>query len=263
MATPKNARRVLGATTKGLIVSDDCGRTWREMEGWSHGEATSVCVLSPPSRDRAVYLAAARSGVFRSEDRGKTWSYAARGCPWANTFYEIAFDPYVPKKMYAACSRRHDIPGWNHVAPNAEVGASAKGGVCVSTDQGRTWSVLGAGLPELPCTSIVIDPKSPKGNLTMYTVLFEGGVYKSTDNGQTWVKKSNGLGRPGNMHTYKVKIHPKTGDLYCLVTANRHGLNFPVPGGPTKHKIVLRLFSGDSLRTAMYSTMRSFTFSSP
>ena len=36
----------------------------------------------------------------------------------------------------------------------------------------------------------------------------------------------------------------------------------PTPGGPTKNRIGERIFSA-SLRTAMYSTMRSFGFSRP
>jgi photosystem II stability/assembly factor-like uncharacterized protein len=61
--------------------------------------------------------------------------------------------------------------------------------------------------------------------------LYEGGVYKSTDGGETWEKKSEGLGNPGNLHALMVRVHPKTGSLFCGVTAMRDGRNFPVPGG--------------------------------
>ena len=36
----------------------------------------------------------------------------------------------------------------------------------------------------------------------------------------------------------------------------------PTPGGPTKHRMGLRIL-GESLRTAMYSRMRSLTLASP
>ena len=39
-------------------------------------------------------------------------------------------------------------------------------------------------------------------------------------------------------------------------------LVLPTPGGPTKRRMGLRIFSA-SLRTAMYSTIRSFGFSRP
>jgi photosystem II stability/assembly factor-like uncharacterized protein len=183
--------------------------------------------FDPAGHDRR-YIAYTDIGFARSVDNGETWTYSAQGCPWANTFYEVAFDPAVKGKMYAATSNRHDIPHWTHVNANSRQHA---GGVCVSEDGGVSWKVLGQGQPALPCTSIAIDPKSPPGRLTLYATFFEGGVYKSTDNGATWVKKSNGLGNPGNLHALKVTVHPKTGDLYCGITANRQDSTFPVPGG--------------------------------
>jgi photosystem II stability/assembly factor-like uncharacterized protein len=134
----------------------------------------------------------------------------------------------VKGRIYAATSIRHDIPHWTHIDAN---NPSQQGGVCVSDDHGASWKVLAPDLPKLPCTSLVIDPKSPPDKLTMYTTLFEGGVFKSADGGKTWAKKSQGLGNPGNLHCYRVRIHPKSGNLYCLITAMRRGSSFDVPGG--------------------------------
>jgi photosystem II stability/assembly factor-like uncharacterized protein len=165
-------------------------------------------------------------GLTRSPDRGKTWIPSTKGSPWGNTFYHVLFDPQVKGRMYAAASNRHDIPHWLHISPNTPKQA---GGVVVSDDHGKNWTVLGTGLPKLPCTWVCMDPKSPK---TLYTTLYEGGVYKSTDGGQTWVNKSSGLGNPGNLHVLMVKVHPKSGDVFCSITAMREGArDFRVPGG--------------------------------
>jgi len=180
-----------------------------------------------PNDPNRQYIAYTDIGFTRSVDKGATWISAVKGCPWSNTFYELAFDPYVKGRIYAACSQRHDIPHWTHLDANK----GQKGGVCVSDDYATTWSVLGKGLPELPCTSIAVDPKSPKNKLTLYTTLYEGGVYKSTDGGATWVKKSKGLGNPGNLHAIRIRIHPKSGNLYCMITAFRKGETFPGVGG--------------------------------
>ena len=91
-------------------------------------------------------------------------------------------------------SNRHDIPHWTHVDANKP---QHKGGVCVSDDYGARWKVLNNTLPELPCTGIVVDPKSKPDKLTMYATFFEGGVYKTTDGGKTWEKKVRGLGQQG------------------------------------------------------------------
>jgi len=78
---------------------------------------------------------------------------------------------------------------------------------------------------------VAIDPGSPRDALTLYATFYEDGLYKSTDGGKTWVRKSKGLGNTGNMHVFMVKVHPKTRDVYCGITAHRDGMKFPVPGG--------------------------------
>ena len=241
---PADPNVVLVSTQGDFYISRNGGGNWTQLQNIVLGvqagdpgtrykssglEVTSVWgFLFDPFDENRYYIAYTDIGFGRSVDKGQTWIWSARGCPWSNTFYKVVFDPYISGKMYAATSSRHDIPHWNHVSSNTP---SHRGGVCVSTNNALDWTVLGKGLPELPCTSICIDPKSPKGNLTFYTTLFEGGVYKSTDNGQTWVKKSNGLGNPGNLHCLQVVVHPKTGDVYCSITAHRYDSDFRVPGG--------------------------------
>jgi photosystem II stability/assembly factor-like uncharacterized protein len=76
-----------------------------------------------------------------------------------------------------------------------------------------------------------LDPGSPQGRPVLYATVFEGGVYKSTNGGQSWTHKSKGLGHPKNMHCLRVRIHPRSNNLYCLVTGFRRGSAFDVPGG--------------------------------
>jgi hypothetical protein len=143
--------------------------------------------------------------------------YAAMGCPWRNTFYNVLFDPATVGKMYAATSSRHDIPTYLGTTPNS----GQSGGVCVSTNSGRDWSVLGTGQPALPCTDVAIDPNTSGSGLTFYATYYEGGVYKSTDGGATWTNKSTGLGNPGNMHVIQVTVFPTsrtTSHVFCAIS---------------------------------------------
>jgi len=233
-------------TTQGdFFITRDGGQTWKQGVNVALGvkegdpgpryqgiglEVTSAhdYRFDPLVKDR-TYITYADIGLARSVDRGKSWISSRKGCPWGNSFYEIIFDPTVPGRIYAATAMRHEIPQWTAIDKNKR---NHTGGVCVSEDGGDSWKPLGKGLPELPCTSICIDPKSPRENLTLYTTVFEGGVYKSVDDGKTWANSSTGLGCDGNLHAFKVLVHPKTGDVYCSITAFREPPNkYPVPGG--------------------------------
>ncbi len=242
--SPTDPNVAMVSTEGDFYITRDGGKTWQQLMNIAHGvlpgdpgkryecnglEVTACFgfFFDPLIKDRR-YIAYTDIGFARSVDADKTWTHATEGCPWGNTYYQVAFDPAITGRMYAATSNRHGIPQWGYTDKNS---GEAGGGVCVSEDGGVNWKILGTGLPKLPCTSICIDPKSPKGNLTLYTTMYEGGCYKSTDNGKTWVNKSNGLGNPGNLHAYKVSVHPKTGAVYCGITAFRESSTFPVPGG--------------------------------
>ena len=246
--------KVAMVTTQGdIYITRDGGDSWQQAMNTpagtqpddgrprfaSNGLEVTSCwgyLFDPFERDRR-YIAYTDIGFARSVDADKTWVWSAKGCPWSNTYYNVVFDPAIKGKLYAATSNRHDIPHWTHTDANRPGHA---GGVCVSEDSAATWRVLGTGQPKLPCTCLCLDPKTTlrlrsgqaPAPLTFYATFYEGGVYKSTDNGQTWVKKSSGLGNPGNLHAYMVKVHPKTGDVFCSITAHRVGArDFPVPGG--------------------------------
>ena len=240
---PRNPDVVMMTSEGDFYRSNNGGREWFQCQndpvGVKSGDpgfrfkSTGLEVTTlwgyyfDPNNPNRQYICYTDVGFARSVDKGATWISAVQGCPWSNTFYEIAFDPYVKGRIFAACSSRHDIPHWTHLDANR----GQQGGVCLSDDYGATWKVLGTGLPKLPCTSIVVDPKSPRDRLTLYAAFYEGGIYRSTDGGKTWEKKSNGLGNPGNLHCSRIRIHPTSGNVYGLITGFRRNMEFPVPGG--------------------------------
>jgi len=74
-------------------------------------------------------------------------------------------------------------------------------------------------LPKAPALSIAKDKKS------LFVACINDGVYRSDDEGETWVKKSNGIGKSGNLNVYALKFDKK-GNIYCSVTRKKKDGSF-------------------------------------
>jgi len=132
-------------------------------------------------------------GLFRSEDKGHSWTRSIVGVPkkWSNTTYWVTFDPAVRGRMWGVMSGTHDLPRpkmWR----NRSV-TEYRGGVCSSVDGGRTWRPSNTGMAETAPTHILLDPSSPVGQRTLWVAAMGRGVYKSSDDGVTWVLKNQGI----------------------------------------------------------------------
>jgi photosystem II stability/assembly factor-like uncharacterized protein len=156
---------------------------------------------------------------WHSFDAGKTWFRPVEGVPpaWDNTCYWVQFDPEIRDKLWSAWSSWHDIPRLKMIR-NPRWRNFAVGGVCVSTDGGRTWKVSSNGLPEnSPTTSLLLDPASASNSRTLYATVYGTGVFKSTDDGKSWVKKNNGLG--ANLNVWEITL-AADGALYLVITCD-------------------------------------------
>ncbi|MCF7975764.1 MAG: hypothetical protein K9N55_18245 [Phycisphaerae bacterium] len=180
-----------------------------------------------PFETNRHYIAYTDIGFARSLDSGRTWIWWDKNtwAPWRNTCYEIAFDPEIPGKIWGAFSNVHDIPNDNIISERH--GHNGPGGVCASRDFGASWQAEARGLPARPVTSIVVDPKSPRGKRTLYAGVFMEGVYKSTDDGTTWTLKKTGLGDVQNLRVSRVILH-KDGTLFAMVCAKRSAQGKPL-----------------------------------
>jgi photosystem II stability/assembly factor-like uncharacterized protein len=238
----KNPDHVMLIGTE-VFYTEDGGKSWRcgniQKAGENRGDTFWKCsglvvtttwnYYVDPCEHSRHYIAYTDIGFARSLDAGKTWAWweAKNQPPWKNTCYELAFEPKTPGKIWGAFSNTHDIPNYNIIGGGHS--DRPPGGVCVSTDAGKSWKKSNQGLPDKPCLSVVMDPKTQPGQRTLYASMFNAGVFKSVDDGKTWAKASDGLGDPKNMRTCRMVLH-EDGTLFVLITAMRSGGQFMKEG---------------------------------
>jgi len=93
---------------------------------------------------------------------------------------------------------------------------TARGGICVSNDGGRSWKPSNTGMGfDSPVTCIVLDSSSRPGARTLYATIYNKGVFKSTDDGETWKLMNNGI--EANTCAFELTL-TSNGNLYLVVS---------------------------------------------
>lgn len=190
---------VLIATRKGLwTLSSDAARTRWTLAGPRFlGHNVHHAMADP--RDPRHWLAAARTGhlgptVFRSADRGRTWTEASK-----------------PPAFDAGTGRTVDHTFWltpGHASePASWYAGTSPQGLFRSTDHGATWTGVAGfnahrqrkawcggdqdGTPDGPkMHSILVDPRDAKH---LYIAMSSGGVFESVDAGADWTPINRGV----------------------------------------------------------------------
>jgi photosystem II stability/assembly factor-like uncharacterized protein len=133
----------------GIYKSTDGGRTWAPM-GLSDTNTIARIVVHPTNPD-IVYVAAgghewtknAERGVFKTADGGKTWLKVLFVNDETGA-YDLVMDPRSSDTLYAAMWQR-TRKKWNDPRNDA---SSSGSGIFKTTDGGKTWTPVNAGLPE-------------------------------------------------------------------------------------------------------------------
>lgn len=136
-----------------------------------------------PHDPAIVYIGAAQGGVWKTEDRGASWSpLSDHECSLA--MGSIAIDPVDPDIIYAGT-------GEQHFSGDSYYGC----GVLRSLDGGSTWEwdrqrasvFLHASRGGARISRVLIDPLTA-GSTASTTVLAatDFGLFRSTDSGRTW-----------------------------------------------------------------------------
>ncbi|HSK09818.1 MAG TPA: hypothetical protein VK911_09585 [Vicinamibacterales bacterium] len=191
-----------------LLRSRDRGDTWDVISpDLTHGQAgergdisyhTLFTIAESPLRFGLIYVGTDDGRVHVTRDGGGTWTEAASGIParkWISRIAASAFDL-----------------GTVYMTQNGKRDDDFRAYAWKSTDFGRTWRSIAAGIPMGPVNVIREDPVDRN-------ILYVGtdtGVYVSTDAGSTWTVLGQGL---PTAYVHDLIIHPRDN----VVVAATHG----------------------------------------
>lgn len=136
------------------------------------GRFKHVHALALDATGHVLWLGA-HTGLFRSEDGGRSWQKAP---------LRVSEEPL---DLMAIASHPGD-------AQTLYVGTH-EAGVLKSTDGGRTWQPANAGLGGLDVHGLAIDPATPE-KLHAAVRDHGEGLYRTTDGGAKWTRVDDGPG---------------------------------------------------------------------
>ncbi len=253
----------------GVFKSTDAGKTWKHMG--LEGTYTIARVVIHPKNPDIVYVAATGHewtvnpdrGVFKTTDGGATWQKVlfVNERVGAN---DLVMDPQAPETLYAATWNRIR-KRWSDPVPGGE------DGLFKTTDGGKTWTPINAGLPDTNFTGrtgidlcrtkpstlyAYVDNHMPgaepkPGQKDSYGRPLGRGiigaeVYRSDDAGASWRKVSPpGMDRFGGTYGWvfgQIRVDPGTPETIYIMGL---GLSKSTDGGKTYQNLYSAGLHGD------------------
>ena len=216
-----NSQRSVGYGD-GVYKSTNGGSSWTHV-GLKTSEHVGRILIHPRESD-TVYVAAqgplwgpgGDRGLFKTTDGGKTWNNVLKIDEHTGVTDVVMPDPKNPGVLLAASWQRR-----RHVWTLVNGGPGS--GMHRSTDGGKTWKKVTAGLPggDLGRIGLAVAPSAAN---TVYAIVETadntGGIYRSTDGGQTWEKRNPFEGLP--MYYAHLVVDPVNRDrVYVMDTIVR------------------------------------------
>lgn len=205
-----DAARVYMASSNGFWISRDTGATWTRLISSCHND-----IEINPKSPNIMYTTQRNGGVYRSTDRGDTWTLLAGGLPFPSTMF---------RTRIAICD---SFP--NHLIAGVIEGTSfSLQGVYRSRDGGDTWTPMN-NVPAYPC-QLPPNQASCQGwfnNVVEISpvdtnfIILAGVTFWRTDNGgSSWTQHdylSNGtVGNNSGLvyvDNFDVAFHPRDPDV--------------------------------------------------
>jgi photosystem II stability/assembly factor-like uncharacterized protein len=213
--------------------SDDLGETWQETPNGAvrfpedtGATLARVWQLAPGAEDEVVYAGTEPGAIFRSEDRGETftleralWDHPHR-TEWNEGYGGQAFHTILP----------------HPTDRDSVIAAISTGGVYRTRDGGKSWEPANKGIkaefmpgernyPEFgQCVHKVARHPGKPDRLYLQN---HGGVYRSDDGGDTWNDIADGL--PSEFG-FAMVVHPHDPDTVFVFPISDAGARWPVDG---------------------------------
>ncbi|HUP47641.1 MAG TPA: sialidase family protein [Thermoanaerobaculia bacterium] len=192
---PEDGKRVrVAVSTGGMYVTEDGGATWRPSNRGVRAEFLpdkhpefGQCVhkvVQSKKRPSRMYLQN-HWGLYRSDDRGESWTDIANGVP-SDFGFPMAIHPSDPD-----CA-------WIVPLESDQFRCTPEGKLRVyrTRDGGKRWEAMSRGLPQKGAHETVLRDALAADSLDPAGVYFgtrSGKLFASSDEGKTWSAVLDGL----------------------------------------------------------------------
>lgn len=165
-ASVSNPSRFVAGTLHGVMLSDDCGKTWKRISDPQNQEMQGITSVAIDTTDPNIIYAGTAHLPWKTTDAGKTWESIHTGMIDDSDVFSVYVDSAAPNNILAsACS-----------------------GIYASSDRGELWHKL-LGIPNTSRRTHVV--REDPGNSNIIYAGTTTGLFKSGDSGKAWKTVTN------------------------------------------------------------------------
>jgi len=223
---PKEPEHVYLASSLGISISTDGGKTWRMTKTNSKADAFSGGLVIDPAHPNRAY-ASFGSGVERSDDGGETWQHVNSEVKVSRLAFHVRSGALYAGGESGLLVSKDEGQSWQLLsewrvysfavddaeAPTIYMSDPPTAPLKKSTDGGKTWTALRFGVSWV--SEILIGPEDE-----VYLATNSMGVLGSTDGGASWHPINSGLGSGKTSHI--IAASEEVASIY--LASDLHGL---------------------------------------
>ncbi|MEN8172332.1 MAG: hypothetical protein ABFS03_05570 [Chloroflexota bacterium] len=168
----------------------------------------SFAVSPEFSKDQTVF-AARGSGLYHSQDGGKTWQFSLES---------LGLETPLAISCVAVSPNFTEMP---------HVFAAGPGGVLCSRDGGQSWYVTMLPSPPPFVTALAVSPNYAKDGI-VFACTMDDGVFRSSNRGVDWTAWNFGL---FDLHVLSITVSPNFADDKNVYIGTESGIFRSVNGG--------------------------------